>query len=169
MEAFDRVLPYKSLGSFIKQDAKFFIYAIEDTNPLIKIQVKIKKISDKMIGELSFFTDEFGFDQLNISSSGKAISIIATVADLGKKFIPQLDIIFFTAKLLVSDDTENLKAEKEVKSKSFIYGRITARVAKENNLNYQKFSINDDTGFLLTKDSEIEKADIIQYYNEWNN
>jgi len=170
MEAFDRIMEYKSLGSFQDKDSKIFIYSITNTEPLIKIQIKIKKIASRVIGELSFFTEELGFEQLNISSSGKAISIIATVADLGKKFIPQLDILFCTCKLIVPiDDTEEnwKKAKKEVKSKSFIYGKLAARFTKENDLSYQSFFAKVDYGYVLIKSGEISKSDIIKYYGEW--
>lgn len=169
-EAFDRVLTYKSIAHKIQNNTNFFLYEIENTKPLIKIQVKIKKIAEKMIGELSFFTDEFGFEQLNISSSGKALSIIATVADLAEKFIPQLDIIFFTCKLIVPDDKSDekwAKAEKEVKTKSRIYSKLSRQLAIKNNLNYQSFTAKGDSGFILSKEVEILPTDIVKYYSDW--
>lgn len=170
LEAFDRVMSYNSLGSYVKNNTKFFVYEIADTEPSIKIQVKIKKNAGKTIGELSFFTDEFGFEQLNISSSGKAMSIIATVADLASKFVPQLDIIFFTCKLIVpTDDSEDSwkKAQKEVKSKSVIYSRLSKKLATENSLNFQSFTVKEDHGFVLSKDEPIDPKDIVKYYGEW--
>jgi hypothetical protein len=159
-EAFDRILNYKSIGKFIEKDTRFFIYEIEDTDPIIKIQIKIKNIDNKFIGELSFFTDEFGFEQLNISSSGKALSIIATIIDLAQKFISQLDIIFFTCKIILDN-------EKEIKSKSRIYSKLSKQIAQKNNLNYQSFKVKDDYGFVLSKDEELSSQQIIKYYNEW--
>ena len=169
-EAFDRVLKYKSIGNKTEGDTKFFLYEIENTKPLIKIQVKIKKIAGKIIGELSFFTDEHGFEQLNISSSGKALSVIATVANLAEKFIPQLDIIFFTCKLIVPNDNSEEKwarAEKEVKTKSRIYSKLSHQLATKNHLNYQSFTAKGDSGFVLSKDVEIKPADIVKYYGDW--
>jgi hypothetical protein len=172
MESFDRVLPYTSDGDFISGGAKIFVYSIEGIEPVIKILVKTKIIQNLKIGELSFFTNERDFELLNVFSSGIALSIIATVIDLGKKFIPQLDVIFFTSKILVQDDEapdDYKKASKEVKTKSRLYSRLAKRVAEENNLTYQSFTFKEDSGFVLTKEQEITKADITAYYDEWRN
>jgi hypothetical protein len=168
-EAFDTVLPYKLTDKINHNGALIVIYSI-DSDPIIKVQIKAKQIKGLLVGEVSFFTDEHEFEMLNTSSSGQALSIIATVIDVCKKYINQLDILFFTAKLLVPEDNSEEatnKSLKEEKSKSRLYGRLAKKMATQYNLTFQSFTAKGDSGFVLSKDKQLTSTEIINYFGKW--
>lgn len=157
-ESLNKVLSYHLIDTETFNEIRAKQYEI-DIDPIIKVIVQTMPFEDRMIGEVSFFSDNGYFKLLNAFSATRALSIIATIIDICEQ---EKDITVWT----FTSKPGNGVSPEEAARKAKFYERVALKYAKDHSLFMVKFEKDAGHFFVLSKE-KIEKDQIIRYIEIW--
>jgi hypothetical protein len=155
MEVFDQTLPYKLTNKQKTSNSIVFIYTINNTDPVIYVQIKVVQYNNQLVGEVSFFTKETSFE---LTGASNEFSIIGTVIHICE-LLPAVKIWYFSAKF--GNDSDAIINQKRTK----IYSIIAKKLAVKRSLNYKSINIAGDTIYILS-DNTINNNQIIHFIQQ---
>lgn len=152
-ESLDRILPYKLIKTEEQEViGKWFRIECE---PVVEVAIQSLIFKHERIGEVSFYTDEKKFKAVNVFTSGKVGSIIATVIDICEKE-EDVETWFFSAKF------NEANSQKEFDKRTSLYMRVSQRYARKKNMFFKTFTTQGDRVYIVSN-YQITEPKILNY------